>query len=472
MKTNKDCTQKALLYPDHPKPVTRRQFLAQGLLDVVGTAMIPSALDFLLRTPVAQAASCGGNGVSGMVPYLIFDCAGGAALSGNWVVGKAGGPTDFLASYSQMGVPTNPSAGEPIDTQFGVPMYTNLSQVRAGIVSAASAGALANVRMASLCVASQDDTGNNMLSPLILVSKAGSVGRFLNSGVGTQNSMSGGRSQGPVGDPSLKPLNVSSVTTMLGALSYGPVLDALPVPHKAAIAKAVLNLSSAQSARFSAQTLGGQFAQLAECGLIKNLDYVDSAVATAATDPRLNPEATAVYGLTPTQTNGTGPATIVYNVLLGNTGPGAISIGGCDYHDGTQTTGDAKDLQIGTEIGRAIELAHRLGKPLFFSVISDGSVYSDTGTRVWRGDAGSKGMAVIGMYDPAGPRAQRTLQLGFYKDAQGVERSTYIGNDPQKAAYTMFLNYLSACGRVGEFTGLIDDRSFDPSKIDAHLVFG
>ena len=39
----------------------------------------------------------------------------------------------------------------------------------------------------------------------------------------------------------------------------------------------------------------------------------------------------------------------------------------------------------------------------------------------------------------------------MFKEGQGVERRTYVGADPRKAAFVMLANYLSAAGRLGEF---------------------
>ena len=465
--------KKWLDHKDHPKPRTRREFLAQGILDVSAFTLMPSLIDHWMFSKKAIAGECiGGATPSDLIPFLVFDCAGGASLSGNWLVGKSGGATDFLPSYDQLGIPTNPQSGEPIDMSFGAPLFTNLSQVRAGIVASASTSTLANLRMGTICTASQDDTGNNALSPLVMISKLGLAGSMITAGVGNRSSSSGGNSKGPTNDPALKPLTVGSVSDLTGALSFGPALEGLSPGQKNNIARAIANLSNSQIKKVRTMNLGDQFGILASCGFMKNMDYTNSGSALSGADPRLNSAVQSIYGLTPASNGGiTAIPTIVYNVLKKNTGPGAVVIGGCDYHDGTQTTGDAKDLQIGTEIGRAIELAAQLNQPLFFAVITDGGIASDAGTRVWRSDAGSKGLAVIGHYSPSGPTSMARTQVGAYNNGQGVDRQTYIGDDPKKAAYVIFANYLNKCGRLGSFSDFVNGSGFEPSMLDSHLIF-
>jgi hypothetical protein len=159
-------------------------------------------------------------------------------------------------------------------------------------------------------------------------------------------------------------------------------------------------------------------------------------------------------------------------VLKGNCGPGVLTIAGCDYHDGTQTTGDTKDLEIGQQIGRAVELAHRMNTPFFFAVVTDGGLYSDPGTRHWRGDSGIRGLAVMGYFKPGGPPEQRRTQLGAFTDGQGVDRSTYVGSDPKRVAFAIFANYLSINGQLGLFSQQVSTSDFATEQIDAHLVFG
>ena len=258
------------------------------------------------------------------IPFLVFDLDGGAALPGNFLVGKDKGPLDLLTSYDKLG--WNPRAEGALDTRFGLPMAgRNVSKILQGMTSVMSEGAQKRFRMASILNYSMDDTSSNPLSALPLLSFVGNRGSIFRNGVGLYPSSSGGHSKSPIDFLPLKPLFVETFSTF-------------------------------------------------------------RKVGSGFVDPRVNEDVMSVYAL---KTNSSDfdrnvlTAGIVGNVLMQNTGPGTITISHCDYHDGTRVSGDSKDFEIGFEIGRAVELAHRMGKPLFIQILSDGGVSAEPGTRIW-----------------------------------------------------------------------------------------
>ena len=108
-----------LLYEDHGRPKTRREFIRQGLMS--GSASILSGGLFgLFANPHAAYAAVSGdlealaNDISGKgnfdcsigaiaggkkVPFICFDLAGGANLAGsNVLVGQGGGQPKMAAS--------------------------------------------------------------------------------------------------------------------------------------------------------------------------------------------------------------------------------------------------------------------------------------------------------------------------------------------------------------------------------------
>src|SRR5262249_35999403 len=99
-----------LWHPDHPRPVTRRQFLAQGLIAGSAFVIAPSLVG-LLRASAARAdvLACDvGFSPTGRIPFVVFDLAGGANTAGsNVLVGKQGGQLDLLTQdgYSLLGTP-------------------------------------------------------------------------------------------------------------------------------------------------------------------------------------------------------------------------------------------------------------------------------------------------------------------------------------------------------------------------------
>ena len=239
-------------------------------------------------------------------------------------------------------------------------------------------------------------------------------------------------------------------------------------------ANSLTQVSGEQAKTFSDYEDGAQLSELVPA----SYGAIEAALGDAsAMDPRTNASAQAIYGINAESVATSRPvvfSTIAMNAMSQASGPGVLTIGGCDYHDGTQTTGDAKDLEIGIEIGRAVELAHRLGQPLFFHVLTDGGVYSVNGTRKWQGDSGTRGMSIMGYFNPkqapeyVGPAK---IQLGYYSQGQGAETNTLLGNSPALVGYAVFANYLSVCGRLGEFHNFAPEVFLPKGQLESVVVF-
>ncbi len=104
---------------DHGRPLTRREFLGQGLIAGLGVVTAPTLFGLFANPHTAAAAlssdietlktSCGIVSLgAGKIPFICFDLAGGANISGsNVLVGQQGGQLDFLstAGYSKLGLP-------------------------------------------------------------------------------------------------------------------------------------------------------------------------------------------------------------------------------------------------------------------------------------------------------------------------------------------------------------------------------
>ena len=105
----------------HPRPVTRRDFMATGFLSSSAVLIGSSALVAAFTNPRAARAAtlaqdvldlqtaCGiaTNGAA-KIPFICFDLAGGANLTGSEIlIGGAGGQLDFLstAGYGLLGLP-------------------------------------------------------------------------------------------------------------------------------------------------------------------------------------------------------------------------------------------------------------------------------------------------------------------------------------------------------------------------------
>ena len=155
-----------LRHESHKRPVTRRDFLAQGFTTGAATVIAPTLLGILANPRRANALSadidalrsaafCDIQNGAGKVPFICFDLAGGANIAGsNVLVGQQGGQMNFLttAGYSKLGipgnmVPNNSLAGSFINTQFGLAFHSD--SVYVTLVPPATAGTVAVPLVAS-----------------------------------------------------------------------------------------------------------------------------------------------------------------------------------------------------------------------------------------------------------------------------------------------------------------------------------
>ena len=148
----------------------------------------------------------------------------------------------------------------------------------------------------------------------------------------------------------------------------------------AEVGKGLVGLSTEQIKDLTRYANGDRLAELSKPAY----QALSATGDPSAFDPRLDTRAATIYNInanTPADNAAVVNATIVMNTLKGNSGCGVITIGGCDYHQSNAAASDAVDATIGTEIGRAVELAFQLKKPLFIHILTDGGVGAPTGSR-------------------------------------------------------------------------------------------
>src|SRR5579862_7764826 len=145
-----------LLHEHHKRPVTRRDFVAAGLLSAPAVIMAPAWLAALLRSGNATALSTdmqallaasqcnvpSAAAALGGVPFICFDLAGGANLVGSEVlVGMQGAQSNFLstAGYGKLGLPGNmvPTSSSFISNALGLLWHSDGAILR-GILSKAT----------------------------------------------------------------------------------------------------------------------------------------------------------------------------------------------------------------------------------------------------------------------------------------------------------------------------------------------
>ena len=240
-----------LRHPDHPKPITRRELVAQGFMAGAATALTGGALSLFanprdafaalsndLADPVLQNA-CGISPGAGKIPFICFDLAGGANIAGsNVLVGKEGGQLDFLSTpgYSTLGLPGDmvPGAIDPntnldhIDQGMGLAFHSDSPFQRGMRLSIRTPGIEANINGAVIPARSENDTGNNPHNPLYGIQLAGADGEIL-SLIGSENSDSGGNSMAPamMVNPEFRPTKIDRPSDVTGLVDTGQLVGIL-----------------------------------------------------------------------------------------------------------------------------------------------------------------------------------------------------------------------------------------------------
>lgn len=450
----------------HGKPVTRREFVALGLMKAPALLMMPSLASIVAREARAADDPCAASAAGGAIPLLVFDAVGGAAIAGNFAPLRQGadnGGGALLPSYDTLGA----GSGTPtLDKRFGAPMF-QASALLAGMTGRMSADAQATFRWATIATPLLDDTSSNPTNPAIAIARAVGLAGEVFPALGTQSGSSGGHSSALVTDAALTPVFVDTPDRILSSASLGTGISALPAAQKNRLLDAISKLNLSQLKRLSRMTLFDQLSAIAGCSATKVARQVGDP---GAVDGRRNSLVQTAYGVTAADTSDNARnASIAYNVLSGQAGYGVITIEGCDYHNGTRTTGDAKDREIGTQIGNAIALAAAMKKPLFVCLITDGGISSSPGSPNWNGDSGQRAMAAMGYYSPTAPAQLSVTQAGSFTDGQVNDTAHYVAATPKRVAQVMTLNYLSLLNRAADFQKAFPD--FDRNRIDENTLF-
>jgi hypothetical protein len=458
-----------LRHPNHRRPVTRREFLAQGFIS--GAALIagPSLFGlFRSQEAFAQAAAqCNLRAGAGRIPFVCFDLAGGASIAGsNVLVGGPGGQLDLLsnAGYQRLGLPVTmlPSQPGQVNSELGLAFHADSAFLR-GILSKTSATTRANVNGVVICARSENDTGNNPHNPMYGINKAGADGALVTL-IGTEPSDSGGNSAAPMSmfDPAVRPTKVDRPSDVTGLVDTGRLAQLLAPQDAAAVMAAIEQISESKLGHMTEDAI---VEQLIRCQYAESTQLVSAFGNPALLDPLADADITTIFNAAElNQEKFRKTASVMKLAVNGFAGAGTIEFGGYDYHDGTRATGEVRDFEAGQAMGAVLEYAARRGQQLMLYVLSDGSLDSDgtldnsvngRGKGNWRGDNQSTAAVFMLVYDPAGrpqlvdPARQ---QLGWYRSSGDVETSSSpVANNVTLLAEAVVLNYMALHDDVGRF---------------------
>ncbi|MBI3562788.1 MAG: general secretion pathway protein GspF [Gammaproteobacteria bacterium] len=497
-----------LLHPDHPRPVTRRQFLRQGFIKGGALVTGPALLNLFLHSEEVKAltnapdltdtnligTTCLGNLAGNTVPFICFDLSGGANLAAsNVLVGQQStgdGQIAFLSTtgYSRMGLPATkiPSANPAfINNTLGLKFHSE-SAMLAGILDRFKTNRT-NVDGVVFPARSENDTGNNPHNPLYGIAHIGAKGR-VSTLIGSVNSDSGGNSLAPTMfmDPSLRPTKVDRPSDVVGLVDTGDLTSVLSQADAVNVMKAVARISKAKVAGINtglSVSAEDQIKKLVNCGYVKAADIAESFGSPDAINPATDPDIVGTTGIFSTaefnaDSEFRKTASVMKMVLNSErlAGAGCITMGGYDYHTGDRITGERRDLRAGRCIGACLEYAARKNSPLMIYVFSDGSVFSDGtidntaltdgavsvpgGKGVWTGDSSTTASSFILVYNPGSKPAllngDASRQIGYFRADGSVETNATPGaNNVNLLVQTVWLNYMALHSSMnGQFSTL------------------
>jgi hypothetical protein len=500
-----------LRHRDHARPVTRRDFLAQGFVSGMGMTMGGSVLSMLagMRTASATdhlplspdivtmaagldpACSLGGAG-GNPLPFICFDLAGGANIAGSNVLVGRDTQMDFLttAGYSKLGLPgdmipglTDPAGvgdGNFTDSTFGLAFHSDSAFLRGMLASAPTLAATrGNVDGVVIPARSGNDTGNNPHNPMYGIARAGGDGKVVTL-IGSRNSDSGGNSLAPAMmiDPTIRPTKVDRPSDVTGMVDTGGLTDILSEQDVVSVMESVARVSNSKLGNVSTG-LGlandAVVKDLVRCGYLKAAD-IASRFAGISVDPETDGN---IVGRIFSQDEFDNDrefrktASVMKMVIDGNAGAGTIAMGGYDYHTGDRSTGEIRDLRAGRCIGACLEYASIMNTPVMIYVFSDGSLASNgtldnstdgRGKGVWTGDNSSTAASFILVYNPTGVTALRRQIGAFSGDGSVITSSSPAANNVNLLVETVLYNYLSMVGKIGDFPELYAGLGTFPSN--------
>ncbi len=498
-----------LLYNDHKLPSNRRDFLASGMIGLSTSVFLPSLTTMMMQSPAyAQSMGCSELASSCGVPYICIEGAGGMNIAGgNVMVGferggdqtDVDGPGTTAGDFIRLGIPASqhPSktASQMMDNSYGLVFHRN-SGILAGMNSVLN-GVLVNGKDIKtmidgliICTRTGDDTNSNPTNTVYMAQKCGAEGQLVQL-IGDSNTDSGARSAAPSSqiDLTKRPSQIRSFTDSEGLLSIGDAIMGNGSLNASAgdagtarmqeFLKRVSGMSKSRLEEFKRQPASVQMAVGLEGALdgTSNLFNKFSPVALNPANAANNSGDLAIlqqaFGGTGNNVDDQRVASVGNLVLNRIAGAGSVTVGGCDYHNGSAATGERKDEEIGRYIGKLIRLASLKGQNLFLHLYTDGGVTGDSGGLtddtpegkgkvVWTSDSGTRSAAVLIIYkhDSDGSsliRDNETRQIGNYIKGGGADlAATSASNNMDNLWKAIILNYLATMDTTGDKAAIIN----------------
>lgn len=511
-----------LTHADHPRPKTRRQFLAQGFIAGSGTVLGGASVGISNKVHASLSpdllplvSQCGiATQGAGKIPFICFDLAGGSNQAGsNVLVGKQGGQLDFLSAggYERQGLPAdmippiaNAQTGtnDFIDTTLGLAFHSDSAFLR-GMMTRISPATAANINGAVIPARSENDTGNNPHNPMYGIAKAGADGSLL-SLIGSENSDSGGNSMAPqsIIDLTIRPTKVDRPSDVTGLVDVGDLTSVLSQQDAVAVMESIYRISSEKMAAVDVDgnpvTADDVVKDLVKCGYLKSADLADRFGDPTTLDPAGDPEIVGPNAIFSDLEFNSGDrdsrefqktASVMKMVINGFSGAGTVEMGGYDYHGGRRAEGEVKDFRAGQCMGACLEYAAIRGVPLMLYLYSDGSLSSNgaidntvdgRGKGEWVSDNQQTAATFFLVYNPNGrpnliggtPEEQAVhQQIGYMRSDGSVETAaTPAANNVNLLVETVVLNYMALHGENGNFGAVLPGNGLGNATLQDSLT--
>ncbi len=468
-----------MLHPDHPRPVSRREFLGQGFIAGTATVAAPSILSLLGAGDASAQMSCALNGTgAGMVPFIAIDLGGGANIAASNVsVGGPGGQEDPLDEngYERLGLPLDMTplnaAIDSYDRTMNLRFHFDSALMRGIRDRADPITTLPNVEGVVVPSRSSNDTQNNPLNPIYGIGSAGADGGLLRL-IGSDNTVSGGRSVAPMSMiiPEWQPTKIDRPDDVTGLVDTGKLPQLLGATGAGQVADAIQALSALKVEQINENAA---VKDIVNCAYQQSNDLITLFGSPDALDPRLD---TIIYDPDPLNPSGAifagddfdesefrKTASVMKLVCEGHAGAGTIEFGGYDYHGGTRSRGELKDFTAGQCIGAILEYAQRnpLVGDVMIYLFSDGSLSSDgqidnstdgRGKGAWQSDNSNTAAGVLLVHRAASkpdltPAFAMTRQIGHFRASGSVETgANSVANNPEALAQLAILNFMALHG--------------------------
>ncbi len=304
-----------LYQPDHPRPVTRRQFVAQGFVAGAATVIAPTLFGLFANPRAAQAAlsprprDAEGElrlrrAGRGQDPVHLHRPRGrrqhgrlqrarraGRAASATSSRSPATAASACRATWCRTRRTPASATNDFIESRLGLLFHLDSAFAR-GILERVSVTTAADINGAVIPARSENDTGNNPHNPMYGIFRAGADGELLTL-IGSESSESGGNSMAPsyLINPSVRPTKIDRTSDVTGLVDTGKLVGLLDQDDAVRVMESIQRLSDDKLARVSTGiTRDAVIKDLVRCNYVKAADLTDRYGDPSALNPELDPD--------------------------------------------------------------------------------------------------------------------------------------------------------------------------------------